>query len=438
MIQKLTKLLALFTVVSLMFSCTDDQVTTPEKEPIVADFEITIISGDSSPVIVSVENKTTGATSYEWSFPGADGESSNKENPDDIYYLQVTGDFTITLKASNGSETETVSKTFSINVPLVADFESNPDSFLSSSNVTIVNKSRGATSYKWSFPGGAPESSTEKEPEAIYYATPGTYDITLEVSNGVETDSRTLSFVISEEINIDFDLILNSEVVPAELQIVNKTTGANQYKWTFSGGKGESTLENPGFLLYEEAGEFEVTLEASNSVQTKELTKSFTLNTNEILSFQNIVLGAIEAQSTLGSVFSTELGTVIKSDDINDSNGEKIDIVFVGESGLLFFESPQKASGWGLKEIPNATNTSFINYIEGSSVSFSVEDFDNMTNSDPLNGINITNDEESFPSSGLPRIILFQNSKGKKGVIKITNIASGRSGSITFDLKVQK
>lgn len=48
------------------------------------------------------------------------------------------------------------------------------------------------TSWKWSFPGATPATSTEQNPE-IYYTKDGVYDITLTVGNGSESNARTRS-----------------------------------------------------------------------------------------------------------------------------------------------------------------------------------------------------------------------------------------------------
>ena len=46
------------------------------------------------------------------------------------------------------------------------------------------------TSWNWSFPGGTPATSQEQHP-SVSYATPGNYNITLEVSDGTTTNTTT-------------------------------------------------------------------------------------------------------------------------------------------------------------------------------------------------------------------------------------------------------
>ena len=403
----------------------------------VVDFEISV-NQDTAPAEVSITNKTTGATSYNWSFTGGNPENSTKQNPTIIKYMEA-GDFSISLEASNEADQETITKSFSLNEQLMADFEISLSSESAPTEVTITNNSKAASSYNWTFSGGDPSSSTEENPSIIYYAEKGDYSIDLEVSDGTETKTISKTFSLEEQLVADFNFSLSSDKAPAELSITNNSTGASSFNWTFSGGDpSSSTDENPATINYAQNGNFSIGLEVSNGTATETLSKNFTLSTNEIVTYENITLGGRDLESTIGSVFSTATGEVIKSGEITSENGASVDIVFVGISGLRFFETPIDASGWGLTEIPNATNTEVINYMESSSIDFSVETFDTMTDDSALRDLTIEADDESFPTEGLPRIVLFENAAGKKGVIKITDIVSGSGGSITFDLKVQK
>lgn len=63
-------------------------------------------------------------------------------------------------------------------------------------------RSEGA-SFMWNFPGGTPASSTEENP-LVYYENPGTYDVTITVTDVNGTDSQTLSnFIAFEDQSID-------------------------------------------------------------------------------------------------------------------------------------------------------------------------------------------------------------------------------------------
>lgn len=65
-------------------------------------------------------------------------------------------------------------------------------------------RSDGA-SYQWSFPGGTPSNATEENP-LVYYENPGSFDVTLTVTDINGTDSQTISNFIQFD-----DLILETE-----------------------------------------------------------------------------------------------------------------------------------------------------------------------------------------------------------------------------------
>jgi len=75
--------------------------------------------------------------------------------------------------------------------PPVAEFSANPTSQTAGNTVTFTDQSSNfPTSWSWSFPGGTPSSSTERNP-VITYNTPGTYNVELTVSNAIGSDTET-------------------------------------------------------------------------------------------------------------------------------------------------------------------------------------------------------------------------------------------------------
>ena len=58
--------------------------------------------------------------------------------------------------------------------------------------------------YAWSFPGGTPGSSTERDP-AVHYSEPGYYDVSLTVTDGNGSDTRTFENIIKvvDECGVD-------------------------------------------------------------------------------------------------------------------------------------------------------------------------------------------------------------------------------------------
>lgn len=86
-------------------SCTvTSSIFTVASGPsVTADFT-TDVSFGTTPLVVTIDNNTTGATSYAWSFGNT--QTSALQNPTPVTYIN-SGTYTITLVASNGTCTET-------------------------------------------------------------------------------------------------------------------------------------------------------------------------------------------------------------------------------------------------------------------------------------------------------------------------------------------
>ncbi len=75
-------------------------------------------------------------------------------------------------------------------LPLSADFTSDVTDVCVVGTVNYTDLSSSATSWSWSFEGGTPATSTDQNPTVSYSAT-GTYDVTLEISDGTSTVTTT-------------------------------------------------------------------------------------------------------------------------------------------------------------------------------------------------------------------------------------------------------
>lgn len=71
----------------------------------------------------------------------------------------------------------------------VADFSGNPTSVMEGQSVSFTDQSvNNPTSWSWTFPGGSPATSTDRNPVVTYPAI-GTYDVSLSVSNSAGSDA---------------------------------------------------------------------------------------------------------------------------------------------------------------------------------------------------------------------------------------------------------
>lgn len=75
---------------------------------------------------------------------------------------------------------------------VVADFQASSVSVPEGSDVSFTDKSSGnPTSWSWKFEGGTPDTSTQQNPTHILYSTPGTYEVSLTVSDGTHSNTET-------------------------------------------------------------------------------------------------------------------------------------------------------------------------------------------------------------------------------------------------------
>lgn len=88
---------------------------------------------------------------------------------------------------------------------VTASFTASPTTVIPGGYVSFADSSSGyASAWHWSFPGGTPSISSERNP-VVYYNTRGVYDVRLVVTNPISTDT----LVKSGYITVDFPTAVN-------------------------------------------------------------------------------------------------------------------------------------------------------------------------------------------------------------------------------------
>jgi PKD repeat protein len=154
------------------------------------------------------------------------------------------------------------------NIPPVADFIASQTMINVGGAVDFTDLSIGyPDNWSWTFEGGTPETSSEQHPEGILYMNPGTYMVSLTVSNAMGTDTKTVDDYITAGYppEADFEASATQITVGETVTFTDLTTqDPHTWEWTFQGGiPGTSTEQNPA-VFYEMAGDFDVILVATN------------------------------------------------------------------------------------------------------------------------------------------------------------------------------
>ncbi len=110
-INPLIKTITLITlIIVIAFTITSCSKDDDEIKSVTADFSTNVVTNTQA--TVTITNSSQNATSFEWSFPNGTPTSSTDENPTVVY--AEDGNYTITLVASNGTDSDTESAEITI------------------------------------------------------------------------------------------------------------------------------------------------------------------------------------------------------------------------------------------------------------------------------------------------------------------------------------
>jgi PKD repeat protein len=206
---------------------------------------------------VTFTNNSTGADSYLWDF--GDGNTSTDSDPTHTYAAE--GDYTVTLTATNECGYSLIGDIVSINSMPTANFVACITEVCAGGEVQFTDASSdNVTGWLWTFEGGTPATSTEQNP-FVTYNTPGTYDVTLEVTAGSESDQVvyedliTIIGVPTAEFEVSIDDL--------EYSFIYTGIDGDIFNWDFGDGN-TSTEVNP-VHTYNDYGIYTVILVVSNA-----------------------------------------------------------------------------------------------------------------------------------------------------------------------------
>lgn len=119
--------------------------------------------------------------------------------------------------------------------PFMANFSASTDTVCQGNTVDFTDLSTGgATSWSWTFEGGSPATSTDQNP-TITYNTTGDFDVTLEVSDGTNTNSMYVADMINVIVAPLAPVTPTGSTVVCGGSTEEYTTtsidGATQYNW---------------------------------------------------------------------------------------------------------------------------------------------------------------------------------------------------------------
>lgn len=147
---------------------------------------------------------------------------------------------------------------------LNAGFIANNTTICSGAEIIFTSTSTGPpTSWTWSFPGGTPSTFVGENPPVITYAAPGTYDVSLTVSDGTDTDTETkIGYIVVKDVIADFTASLTTVIIGNSITFTdNSSCNPATWEWSFPGGTPSSfTGQTPPAITYNTLGSYDVIL----------------------------------------------------------------------------------------------------------------------------------------------------------------------------------
>ncbi|MCI5055734.1 MAG: PKD domain-containing protein, partial [Flavobacteriales bacterium] len=247
--------------------CTSSCTSIPPAP--TANFSSSNSTGCVTHQVQFTDQSTNNPTSWNWTFQGGTPSSSNLQNP--VVNYSSAGSFDVTLTVSNLGGTNTITKQAYVTIeqPPTADFSHN----LIASYVQFNNlSSSNATSFLWSFGDG--NSSSQQSP-IHQYQNQGIYVVSLTALNncGLQVHTDTISTYTSP--SADFTASDSSICVGDTINFYNNSSNnTTSLSWIFQNGFPAATgLTNPS-VIYNSAGNYDVTLIAQNPAGVDTIKKS--------------------------------------------------------------------------------------------------------------------------------------------------------------------
>jgi len=250
------------------------QTVVPGNEPVVA-FSETVNSCNNAISFTNTSTAPVGALTYSWDF--GDGNTSTSATPTHNYAADGTYDVELTATSSTGcntSLTTSISATAFNSSGLDADFTVT-QADLCVNTISIANTTNNAgvaTTYEYSLDNAA-FASVSSFPLSLSGLSNGSHSLILKAIDGGCTSTKTKTFTVNNDVNVDFSVGTQSACNPA-IQFSNSSTGTGTltYSWDFGDGN-SSTSASPSHT-YASINTFDVTLTVTNTHGcSKELTK---------------------------------------------------------------------------------------------------------------------------------------------------------------------
>ena len=177
--------------------------------------------------------------------------------------VTTSGTYYVRLSSPGGcSDVEPIVVTYT---SLPVQFTSNVTEGCTNASITFTNSSSSSANCVWTFEGGGTQTGCGSVTQQ--YSTPGTYDVTLTVTDAsgctgsvTQTDMITISSQVYASFGVN---VYEQTVLYPVFNFTNNSTGATSYVWEFGDGT-TSAATSPVHAYENSPGVYHVVLHAYN------------------------------------------------------------------------------------------------------------------------------------------------------------------------------
>lgn len=197
-----------------------------------------------------------GIDNWDWDM----GDGTQTTGTSVMHTYAESGTYTIQLTTTNECGSNTVTTEVTVLTAPTGTFTASTLSVCPGEMVVLQADETEGVTYSWDIPGGDPSSSDEAM-VMTSFATPGSYDVSLSVTNAAGTTTTQQTVIVNSQPVADFSFTVNGLTA----SFTNTSSNATSYSWTFPGSGSEET--NPEFT-FPGVGSYEVILLAANDCGT--------------------------------------------------------------------------------------------------------------------------------------------------------------------------
>ena len=407
----------------------------------------------TTPLTIELENNTTGADLFEWTFENGTPATSNVRNPGRVTFAQP-GEHRITLVARNHDVEASgeliirvdpaVTVAFDYNI-LVNDF--------APAQVNFTNLTHGAISYEWTFENGYPATSNLADPGTILFKEEGEHRVVLTVSNGSQSFTTERTITLQPTLLSDFTMTVatvNEDMeAPLTVTVRNTSRSSLSVVWEAPGGIIADRYAEETTIRFEQPGTFTVTMTADNLKEQQSSQQQITVKPNSgIFIVRDLRFGISQARNSIGVFFSMTHRRVLRLNEITSAEiGQTIELGFFALNSNFnhcYFFSPDRALASGFPVIPGAMATQVNNR---SANVMTRADFDNISTVADMGAFCFAPDlgtgpgdqGDAFALDNLPVFSFFVTEDGRRGIVMIREVVrAGAESYVVADIVIEK